>query len=158
MKNFLFIVLSAFVLSIVMNLNGQELTNLVNLDQYCFRCLCHAATKCNLSFGCVQGYCGPFKISKIYWKDAGELTLPDDDKVRAGAYEDCAISYGCAQRIVTNYFIKYARDCNGDGVTDCNDYSMINFNGGYQCRTALNNSEPGRAWLERYNTCNPVRH
>lgn len=37
-----------------------------------------------MTFGCVKGYCGPYKISKIYWKDAGEVTLPDDDKDRAG--------------------------------------------------------------------------
>ncbi|KAK9885315.1 hypothetical protein WA026_010809 [Henosepilachna vigintioctopunctata] len=156
MKNLRLILLSVLGLStIIIVCNGQEITNLVNLDHHCFRCLCHAATKCNLTIGCVAGYCGPFKISRVYWKDAGEVILPDDEKERAGAYEDCAISFVCAKRIVTNYFIKYGRDCNGDGVTNCHDYSMINFNGGYQCSPPLNRNEPGKAWLERYSACNP---
>lgn len=37
-----------------------------------------------MTFGCVKGYCGPYKISKLYWKDAGQITLPDDDIERAG--------------------------------------------------------------------------
>lgn len=57
---------------------------LVNLNSHCFRCLCHAASRCNLTVGCDGGYCGPYKISKIYWKDAGEVILPDDEKGRAG--------------------------------------------------------------------------
>ncbi|KAH0819016.1 hypothetical protein GEV33_003775 [Tenebrio molitor] len=71
------------------------------------------------------------------------------------AYEDCAISYHCAQRIVTNYLAKYGRDCNDDGVTDCDDFSMINFNGGYQCKPELGRNEAGKLWLDRYRTCNP---
>nr|ALM25916.1 i-type lysozyme 1 [Harmonia axyridis] len=143
------------VLVTVINSQDQVIHKLVNLDQHCFRCLCRAATNCNMTFGCVQGYCGPYKISRIYWIDAGRVTLPDDDVERAGAYEDCALSFHCAQRIVLKYFLKYGRDCNDDGVTDCNDYSMINFNGGHGCRGDLNRSEPGRAWLKRYHACNP---
>ncbi|XP_063904458.1 invertebrate-type lysozyme 2-like [Zophobas morio] len=133
----------------------QDVPYIVNLNTHCFRCLCYAASKCNLTVGCDGGYCGPYKISKIYWKDAGEVILPDDEKQRSGAYEDCAISYHCAQRIVTNYIVKYGRDCNDDGVTDCDDYSMINFNGGYQCKPELGRNEAGRAWLQRYRLCNP---
>ncbi|XP_044252933.1 uncharacterized protein LOC123003933 isoform X2 [Tribolium madens] len=141
--------------------------------QECFRCLCYAATKCNLTVGCDEGYCGPYKISKIYWKDAGEVILPDDERKRDGAYEDCAISYQCAQRIVLNYIAKYGRvimqfsrlgnvskmdffqDCNNDGVTNCDDFSLINFNGGFQCKAALSRNEAGQSWLERYRLCNP---
>ncbi|XP_030767998.1 uncharacterized protein LOC115891623 [Sitophilus oryzae] len=133
----------------------EPLLRLPNLHRQCMRCLCHVATECDLTRGCVKGYCGPYKISKIYWKDASEVTLPDDDKERAGAYEDCALSYQCAQRIVLNYIAKYGRDCNNDGVTDCDDYMMINFNGGYQCHPPLNRSEAGVGWLQRYKACNP---
>ncbi|KAJ8931291.1 hypothetical protein NQ314_015814, partial [Rhamnusium bicolor] len=118
-------------------------------------CLCYAATTCDLTLGCDKGYCGPFKISRIYWVDAGNVTLPLDDPERAGAYEDCALSYQCAQRIVLNYLLKFGKDCNENGVTDCDDYSMINFNGGYQCQPPLNRNEPGRMWLKRYRICNP---
>lgn len=37
-----------------------------------------------MTFNCVKGYCGPYKVSRLYWKDAGEVTLPDDDPERAG--------------------------------------------------------------------------
>ncbi|KYB26180.1 invertebrate-type lysozyme 3 [Tribolium castaneum] len=134
---------------------AQERLQIVNLDAQCFRCLCYAATKCNLTLGCDGGYCGPYKISKIYWKDAGEVILPDDERERAGAYEDCAISYQCAQRVVLNYIAKYGRDCNDDGVTNCDDFTMINFNGGYQCKATLSRNEAGQSWLERYRLCNP---
>lgn len=60
----------------------SDLPFLVNLDDHCFRCLCYAASKCNLTAGCEGGYCGPYQISRVYWKDAGEITLPSDQKER----------------------------------------------------------------------------
>ncbi|XP_060522272.1 lysozyme 2-like [Cylas formicarius] len=137
--------------------DGADLI-LQNLNHQCLRCLCHVATGCDLTMGCVKGYCGPYKISKIYWKDADEVTLPDDDKERAGAYEDCAISYNCAQKLVVNYMSKYGRDCNGDGVTNCEDYMMINFNGGVQCQTPMNRSEIAIQWVTKFKMCNPLSH
>lgn len=53
-----------------------------NLDSNCLKCLCHAATDCDLARGYVQGYAGPFKISNLYWIDAGNITLPNDDPER----------------------------------------------------------------------------
>ncbi|KRT81214.1 hypothetical protein AMK59_6097, partial [Oryctes borbonicus] len=104
-----------------------------NLTPKCLNCLCHAATGCDMRLGCVKGYCGPYKISRLFWIDGGREVLPEDDAERAGAFEDCALQPQCAQRIITNYLEKYARDCNSDGLTNCTDYLMINFNGGYQC-------------------------
>lgn len=140
---------------LIMETIAQDAVHLVNLNRQCMRCLCVAATECDITKNCDKGYCGPFKVSRLYWIDAGEVTLPNDDKERAGAYEDCALNYQCAQKMVINYMIKYGRDCNGDGVTDCDDYSMINFNGGYQCQPPLNRSDPGKLWLRRYKNCNP---
>lgn len=68
----------------ILPLFADTVIKLPNLDEHCLRCLCYAATQCNMTFGCVKGYCGPYKISRLYWKDAGEVTLPDDDKERAG--------------------------------------------------------------------------
>ncbi|KAF2881207.1 hypothetical protein ILUMI_24972 [Ignelater luminosus] len=134
---------------------AEDKIYLSNLDTQCLRCLCFAATGCNLTLGCVNGYCGPYKIGRIYWADAGKVILPEDDVDRSGAYEDCALSYQCAQKIIKNYLIKYARDCNNDGRVNCADYSMINFNGGYQCHPPLDRNEAGRKWLERYYSCYP---
>ncbi|CAH0563636.1 unnamed protein product, partial [Brassicogethes aeneus] len=133
-----------------------DLVKLANLDAQCVRCICYAATGCDLTRGCVDGYCGPFKISKIYWVDAGEELLPNDEKKRPEAYEDCALYYNCAYRSAVNYFTKYGKDCNEDGVTNCVDYAMIHFNGGWQCQPALNRTKAGKAYLERYRLCDPV--
>lgn len=53
-----------------------------NLSEGCYRCLCHVSTLCQLSNECKGGYCGPFNISRVYWVDAGKVTLPDDDPDR----------------------------------------------------------------------------
>lgn len=66
------------------SLHVLEIAKLQNLDEHCMRCLCYAATGCNMTFNCIKGYCGPYKVSRLYWKDAGEVTLPDDDPERAG--------------------------------------------------------------------------
>ncbi|KAJ8984329.1 hypothetical protein NQ317_012548, partial [Molorchus minor] len=103
---------------------------IINLSRKCLRCLCHAATGCNLTLGCVKGYCGPFKISRIYWIDAGNVTLPEDDPERAGAYEDCSINYNCAQNIVANYMLKYGRAKNQETTIlgdSCSSQTIQNF-------------------------------
>ncbi|XP_017775925.1 PREDICTED: lysozyme-like, partial [Nicrophorus vespilloides] len=127
-----------------------------NLDKQCLRCLCYAATSCDITLGCTAGYCGPYKISRLYWIDAGRLVLPEDDPERAGAFEDCALNLGCAQRMVTTYLSKFGKDCNDDNVTDCNDYLKINFNGGYQCTPKLDRNEAGRNWTKRFDVCHQL--
>ncbi|XP_061379210.1 lysozyme-like [Danaus plexippus] len=124
-----------------------------NLSEGCYRCLCHVSTLCQLSNECKGGYCGPFNISRVYWVDAGKVTLPDDDPDRNNAWRDCARDYYCAKKIIEGYLQRFAKDCNGDGVTDCYDYMMINGNGGYGCTSPLNRSENGRRWLRRYEEC-----
>lgn len=55
--------------------------------------------------------------------------------------------------MVKKYMEKFARDCNGDGITDCDDYIMINFNGGYSCTASLDANENSRAFQKRYSEC-----
>lgn len=128
-------------------------TFLPNLSDACYNCLCHVSTECQLSHQCTKGYCGPFNISRVYWVDAGNVTLPDDDPERNHAWEDCARSFHCAKRIIEGYLERFGKDCNGDGVTDCYDYMMVNGNGGYGCTSPLNRSANGRRWLQRYEDC-----
>ncbi|CAB3252964.1 unnamed protein product [Arctia plantaginis] len=125
---------------------------LPNLSETCFLCLCHVSTGCDLTHDCTDGYCGPFNISRIYWYDAGQIVLPYDDPARNHAWKDCARNYECAKQIIANYLLKYGRDCNEDGTTDCYDYMMVNGNGGPSCSSSLHLSENGRAWLQRYDT------
>ncbi|CAG9130628.1 unnamed protein product [Plutella xylostella] len=123
-----------------------------NLNETCFRCLCHV-TGCDLAATCGGGYCGPFYISRLYWIDAGKVTLENDDPERDEAYSDCARNYYCSIKIVEAYMAKYGKDCNGDGVTDCYDYMMINHNGGHGCTTPLSRSASGRRQLQLFKQC-----
>ncbi|XP_063243382.1 lysozyme 2-like [Bacillus rossius redtenbacheri] len=123
-----------------------------NLDRACLRCLCEAASGCNETAGCHQGYCGPFWVSRIYWAEAGKVVFPDDDPERPEAYQDCANSYDCAAGIVEHYMAAVGKDCDGDGVTDCDDYAAIHYNGAYSCARPLR----GTAFLARYDRCRPT--
>ncbi|XP_013200891.1 lysozyme 1 isoform X2 [Amyelois transitella] len=123
-----------------------------NLNEACFRCLCHVVG-CDMSHGCSGGYCGPFYISRVYWVDAGKPTLPDDDANRTEAFQDCARDYYCSIRIVESYMAKFGKDCNNDGVTNCYDYMMINYHGGAACSMPLYLTVGGLRWLDRYKQC-----
>ncbi|KDR20128.1 lysozyme-like [Zootermopsis nevadensis] len=120
-----------------------------NLHAACFRCLCHAANECSTNRACSMGYCGPFSISHIYWADAGRHVLPDDHPNPKEAYETCVQDYDCATNTVTGYMEKYGRDCNGDGVTNCDDYVMIHYNGGGSCEKPITD----KLYKKRYNSC-----
>ncbi|CAG4951553.1 unnamed protein product [Colias eurytheme] len=123
-----------------------------NLNESCVRCLCHVAG-CDLSHTCSGGYCGPFYISRVYWVDAGKPTLPDDNPDRKEAYEDCARDYHCSVKIVQSYMAKFGTDCNGDGVTDCYDYMMINHHGGRACSEPLYLTPLGLQRLKLFQEC-----
>ncbi|XP_050430201.1 lysozyme 1-like [Adelges cooleyi] len=121
-----------------------------NLDSTCVRCLCHASTLCNSSFGCSRGFCGPFFLHREYWKDAGQLVLQDDDPDRDMAFVDCAQDLVCAQKVVESYMAKWGKDCNQDGVTDCDDYARTHFSGREDCSPI----DRTNFW-RRYETCRP---
>ena len=145
---------------------------LSNLNATCLRCICVGLTNCDVLRGCENEYCGkstkpinqtpilknisslgPFYISRIYWADAGKVVFPDDNPNRENAYSDCASDYPCASKIITNYMIKYAKDCNEDGVIDCSDYDVIHLNGFANCDKKLETLSHGRDFLSRYNQC-----
>ncbi|KAI5636588.1 destabilase domain-containing protein [Phthorimaea operculella] len=105
------------------------------------------------SHECIGGYCGPYNISRVYWVDSGKVVFPEDDPERNHAWQDCAKNYHCSMRIIQGYLQRFGKDCNGDGVTDCFDYMMVNGNGGYGCTAPLNRSANGRRWLERFEEC-----
>lgn len=71
---------------IVYNVNATQGAGIddIDIDDKCITCLCQAATGCDLKYGCKEGYCGPFRMSRVYWIDAGKLTLPNDDTDRIG--------------------------------------------------------------------------
>ncbi|KAJ0174826.1 hypothetical protein K1T71_009934 [Dendrolimus kikuchii] len=134
-------------------ISGTAGVYIPNLSEACYRCLCYVSTGCNVNNQCVGGYCGPFNISRVYWVDAGMVVQREDDPERNHAWEDCALNYYCAQKIIEGYLQRFGKDCNGDGVTNCFDYMMVNGNGGYGCTAPLNRSVNGQRWLKRYEEC-----
>ena len=46
----------------------------------CIRCMCEATSLCDFDTGCLNGFCGPFRISKGFWLDAGKFVVIGDDK------------------------------------------------------------------------------
>ncbi|KAK7868956.1 hypothetical protein R5R35_002589 [Gryllus longicercus] len=132
---------------------GEDQFKLPALHRTCLRCLCEASSGCDRDFGCQETYCGPFGVSRIYWHEAGRPVLPHDDPDRKEAYADCAQVYKCASLIVTQYMNKLAKDCNGDGRVNCDDFAMSHHNGGYSCHLPLNRTAAGQKYLERYLKC-----
>ncbi|XP_026480512.1 lysozyme-like [Ctenocephalides felis] len=136
---------------------------LTNLSRDCLRCLCHAASGCNLAspYECSSdGRCGPFRLSYGQWKDAGR---PTPETPRPGLrttggepdFTDCAGDYRCAEHVVITYMEIHGQDCNGDQVTDCDDYMLINAHGNMPCYRRLNRTSDGREYLQRYRVCRP---
>ncbi|KAG6458222.1 hypothetical protein O3G_MSEX010747 [Manduca sexta] len=67
----------------VLWISGSTGTTFIpNLTERCYRCLCYVSTKCDRSYGCAGGYCGPFNISRVYWVDAGKVVMKEDDPER----------------------------------------------------------------------------
>jgi len=49
------------------------------VTELCMGCLCEASTDCNRNFQCDGGYCGMFRISAPYWRDAGSPVKKGDN-------------------------------------------------------------------------------
>ncbi|KAF5282601.1 hypothetical protein FQA39_LY05008 [Lamprigera yunnana] len=124
-----------------------------NLSNKCLRCLCYAASNCDLARGCSGGFCGPYQLGYSYWKDAGSPTLSRNDRNSITAFQNCALTFPCAQGTIREYMARYGQDCNNDGITDCDDFAMINFNGAFQCDQPLSTTAEGRTFWLRYTRC-----
>ncbi|XP_067011434.2 lysozyme [Anabrus simplex] len=109
-------------------------------DDICLGCICEATTNCTLGFKCTRGLCGPFLISEPYWIDAGSPNILWDPNNRPEeAYHRCATDNFCAAATVRSYLTKFAQDCDGDGIVNCNDYAKIHYMGGYHCQAPIDN-------------------
>lgn len=75
----------------------------------CWRCICEATSGCNTTIGCEQGFCGPFKLSWTYWKEAGKPTVKGDDPEAEEAYNNCVNDIYCAIVSVQRYTNKHAQ-------------------------------------------------
>lgn len=92
----------------------------------CLPCLCSASSGCDLKKKCEGDFCGPYLISWNYWSDGGSP---------GGDFISCTLNRECAEEAIQGYMKKWARDCNGDGVVDCDDFAAIHKLGPHQCRS-----------------------
>ncbi|XP_054007809.1 invertebrate-type lysozyme 3-like [Hylaeus anthracinus] len=111
----------------------------VAISKTCFGCICEAASGCNVTVGCDESVCGPFRITWSYWADSGKPTLQGSNQDN-DAYSRCVNDPYCAARSVQGYMDKFAQDCNGDGVINCDDFLRIHRLGGYGCSGPLNSN------------------
>jgi hypothetical protein len=122
------------------------------MTESCLACICQASTNCNLTTRCINKgkYCGPFLISKPYWLDAGQLTLVGDKADRSGAFEDCANDPICSAQSVRTYMLIHQKDCNRDGLIDCDDMGRIHLMGATDCG---NPRVPKTPFYRRFRQC-----
>jgi len=108
-------------------------------------CLCQGMSDCSQTHcdkAALGKVCGPFRISKPYWVDAGRVADgPDEDT----AFETCAKDRTCAEQTIKGYMNKFAKNCNTDNVIDCEDFVRIHIFGPYSC-----NDEAGVASNPKY--------
>ncbi|XP_076755004.1 invertebrate-type lysozyme [Xylocopa sonorina] len=108
------------------------------VSRVCLGCICEAASGCNVTLGCDESVCGPFRITWNYWADAGKPTLDGQSSANENAYARCVNDPYCAGRTVEGYMTKFSQDCNGDGNVNCDDFIRIHRLGGYGCTGFLN--------------------
>ena len=54
------------------------------VSELCMGCLCEASTDCDRNFHCDGRYCGMFRISAPYWRDAGSPVKNGDNAKTVG--------------------------------------------------------------------------
>ncbi|XP_066584156.1 lysozyme-like [Prorops nasuta] len=106
------------------------------VSRTCLGCMCEAASGCNTTIGCISEVCGPFRITWAYWADSGKPYL-NNEATGNEDYARCVSDPFCSSRSVQGYMAKYAKDCNGDGKVDCDDYVRIHRLGSYGCEGKL---------------------
>lgn len=69
------------------------------LADTCLGCICEAISGCNLTRGCVEDDCGMFRITKLYWLDAGQPTLQLDDPNTDGGILLSIVPFICSRAL-----------------------------------------------------------
>ncbi|KAJ3646603.1 hypothetical protein Zmor_024184 [Zophobas morio] len=116
-------------------IEGQNL-----VPSKCLFCICEAATGCNFNFNyCTfnSKVCGPFRITKPYWEGAGSPTFLEESSNSTSAFTRCASNLHCSIKTVQMFMTKNKRDCNGDGIINCDDFAAIHQLGKYDCHEDL---------------------
>lgn len=117
------------------------------VDLKCLNCLCQATSACDLREVCVDNGCGTYRITNNYWKEAGKPTINNESDKDPQAFINCANNPLCTYYAVQRYIAKYKKDCNGDGVINCDDFVAIH-KLGRNCGAKL-----PETYKERYDFC-----
>ncbi|KAF5306612.1 hypothetical protein FQA39_LY08801 [Lamprigera yunnana] len=105
-------------------------------SEVCLGCICRAASGCDIEKECENNACGPYRITKDYWMDSGNWTYNDHSPKEDKSYIKCVTNYYCSTFTVQEYIKKFKKDCNGDGVTNCEDFAAIHALGSTNCHKA----------------------
>jgi len=65
------------------------------------------------------------------------------------AWRRCALDIVCSANTIRSYINRFGKDCNGDALVTCEDYTMIHKNGGWNCGTSL----VGSNFWDIFQTC-----
>merc|ERR1712072_837501 len=116
------------------------------LSDNCIGCICEASTRCNVTTRCISGgsFCGPFLLSKPFWVDGGSCVLEGDSPTDQGAWRRCALDIICSANTIRSYINRFGKDCNGDALVTCEDYTMTHKNGGWNCVPPLSVQTSGK--------------
>uniref|UniRef100_A0A1Y1MF21 lysozyme n=1 Tax=Photinus pyralis TaxID=7054 RepID=A0A1Y1MF21_PHOPY len=116
----------------------------------CINCIAHASSAQNFNKTCTDS-CGVFRVSKDYWIEAGMPMVNRIPNSHPKAFEKCANSPICGYHLVQLYMQKFKKDCNGDGVVDCDDFVRIHKLGADKCHEEL-----PEHYLDRFEYCKEV--
>lgn len=87
--------------------------------------------------GCSDaGVCGPFLITWGFWADAGKPVIAGTQATNPNAYKDCVTDLFCASETIRSYARIFGKDCDGNGIVDCEDFVRIHKMGPGACGSA----------------------
>jgi len=118
-------------------------SSIKHLTDECLRCICLASSECDPAVRChsvgpVEYYCGPYQVSRRYWK----LASSPGNEGEPFDFEDCVNNIYCAIETVDRYMARYSKDCDFDQQITCPDYALLHKAGPKQCR---------RSWVKETN-------
>jgi len=156
MENFLVIIVVALIFCSCLQLSSGQgddyQCNPVSngLSDNCIGCICEASTRCDVNTKCVSGgtLCGPFYISKGFWVDGGRCVIKGDNPNDGQSWKRCAKDLVCAANTIRSYINRFGKDCNGDSLVTCDDYTMIHKNGGWNCGNNLQGTDFWNIYLQ----------
>jgi len=148
MQTYFFVLAFSTLILSVINVQAQtkvcldsEPPGLEGISHQCLGCICEASTNCDIrATRCISGgaFCGPFLVSRGFWKDAGSC---------GSSFQNCANDFACAGKILRSYYNAFSKDCDGDQRITCDDYAMMHKNGGYNCGNSLASTKYWQQYL-----------